>query len=357
LAFLLPLLLIVTALALLLPRLYAPLDVARTPADLEKARNLAVEGDRYMKQGEVGKAGGRFRMALKFAPHLPEGWAGLGAYQRYRYQDQQAEGLLRKALALEPGHEPALLLLGEIAYAQGRLDETESLWKRCSDKTSLGRLYLHQGRFPEAAGIFEEEIRKKPGDKSLRKLAVAARAGRLTPDVESLIRPDYSSSRSPLTAQGWEAYIKDRPQEAIPLFAKALAADPKNLVALNGMGWALFDAGRVQESRRYFNEALRVQPDDPVALNGWAHCLHVEGKVEEAMAIWKKIDTIFPGRSSAPKHLAWRYYERGDCERAAGYFVQWISFKREDKEAIAALEDCLQKLNRRPSTPAPQTRP
>ncbi len=356
-AFLLPLLLVVTALAFLLPYLYTPLDVARSPADIERARSLVAEGERYMAQGGIDKAGVRFRMALGFAPHLPDAWAGLGRIQHYRYHGQEAEWLLRKALTLDPGHEPALLTLGEIAYAQDRLDETEALWKRCSDKTSLGRLYLYQGRFPEAVRIFEEELRETPGDKSLRKMADAAREGRLTPEVEGLIRPDYAPSRSPLAAKAWDMVTQDRPQEAIPLFAKALAVDPRSLVALNGMGWALFDSGRIQESRRYFDKALSVYPDDPIALNGQASCLHAQGRTEEAITIWKKTESIVPGRSGATKHLAWRYYERGDCEQAAGYFVKWISIHREDKEAIVALEDCLQRLNRRPMMPPPQTSP
>ncbi|HSG38374.1 MAG TPA: tetratricopeptide repeat protein [Thermoanaerobaculia bacterium] len=357
LALLLPLLFAVIALAWQLPRLYAPLDIARSPTDVEKARSLAEEGHLLLLHGGLEQARTQFRMVLKFAPHLPDGWAGLGAIHHYGYQEEKAEGLLRKALALDPGHEPALLLLGEIAYARDRQDEAEALWKKCSDQSDLGKLYLRQGRFQEAARILESETRKNPGDESLQKMAAAARAGRLTPDVEQLIRPDYLPSRSPIIAKGWDTLAKDRPGEAVRLFEAALAQDPRSVQALTGMGWTLFESGRIQECRRYFDQALGVQPGNPVALNGQANCLHAEGRTEEAMAIWKELDAIYSGRSSGTKHLGWRYYERGDCEQAAGYFARWIAFNRGDRPAMDALEDCLQKLGRRPSTPAPQTRP
>lgn len=357
LAVLLPLLFIVTALALLLPRLYVPLDVARSPADIERAQSLVSEGNRYLNQKLFDLARARFKTALRFDPHLASGWAGLGASHYYQYQEEKARGLLRKALVFDPGYEPALLILGRIAYAKGRYDEAESLWKRCSDQTHLGQLYLYQRRFPEAAEVLEREIRKNPRDESLRKMADAARTGRLTPEVEVLVRPDYAPSRSPLAAQGWDIRRKGHPARAIPVFEKALAADPRSVVALNGMGWALFDSGRVQECRRYFDQALSVQPGDPVALNGRANCLHAEGRTEEAIAIWKELDARYPGRSSGTRHLGWRYYERGDCELAAGYFARWITHHQEDREVIDALEECLEKLGRRPTTPAPQTRP
>jgi tetratricopeptide (TPR) repeat protein len=347
----------VTVLALALPGFYTPLDVARNPADGEKARSLAEEGEKILLYEGIEAARPKFRMALKFAPYRPEGWAGLGAVHHYGYQQEKAEGLLRKAVALDPGYEPALLLLGEIADASGRQDEAEALWRRCSDQTNLGKLYLRQGRFPEAARILELESRKKPSDESLRKISAAARAGRVPPQIEPLIRSHYPPSRSPLTAQGWDALNKNHPRKAVGFFEQALVKEPKSVLALNGMGWALFYSGRRQEGQRYFDQALDSQPDDPVALNGRANCLHAEGKTEEAVAIWKELDATYSGRSSGTKHLGWLYYERGDCEQAAAYFARWIAHNREDRPMLDALEKCLQKLGRQPSIPAPQTRP
>lgn len=347
----------VTVLALALPGFYTPLNVARSSADTEKARRLAEEGEQILLYEGVEAARPKFRMALKFAPYRPEGWAGLGAVHHYGYQQEKAEGLLRKALAIDPSYEPALLLLGEIADARGRQDEAEALWRRCSDQSNLGKLYLRQGRFPEAARILENERRKHPGDESLRRIAAAARAGQVPPQVELLIRPHYPPSRSPLTAEGWNAINKNRPREAVGIFEQALVKEPGSVLAMNGMGWALFYSGRSQEGRRYFDQALDAQPDDPVALNGRASCLHAEGKTGEAIAIWKQLDATYSGRSSGTKQLGWLYYERGDCEQAAGYFARWIAHNREDRPMIDALEKCLQKLGRQPSVPAPQTSP
>lgn len=355
--FLLLLLTGVTVLAFVLPYFYTPLNVGRDPGDDEKTRSLVAEGTRHLEMGRVKEAGAKFRKALKLAPHLPEGWAALGSLHSYQFEYGKAEELLRKALTIDSRYEPALLGLGEIAYAEGRQDEVEALWQRCSNRTRLGHLYLAQSRFPEAARILAEEVRKKPGDESLRRLTDAARAGHLTPEIAVFIRPSLPPSRSPLAAKGWVLFSQGRSREAVPLFQKALAVDPGSVMALTGMGWTLFRSGRPRESLRYFDEALRVQPDDPVALNGRASCLKTQGRIEEAIKTWERMEEVEQSPSDATGALGWIYYQRGDCQRAAGYLARWISIYPENKQSIDALEDCLQKLNHRPTMPPPQTRP
>jgi tetratricopeptide (TPR) repeat protein len=353
-SFLLLLLAGVTTLAFLLPDFHTPLNVGRNPGDDEKARSLVVEGREELMRMQDEKALDKFEMALAFAPHLPDGWAALGDHHLYNHQHRKAEGLLRKALALDPGYEPALQSLGTLAYDAGRQEEAEALLKRCSSQADLGRLYLHQGRFEEAARILEAESAKDPEDEVLRMMADAARAGRLTPEVEVYVRPAFPPGRSPFTSQGWALMVKGRPKEAVPVFEKALAEDPDSVLALNGKGWALHDSGRTQECRAYFERALSVQPDNPIGLNGRANCLRAEGRIEEAIADWKKMDSIVRGPSSAAKHLAWTYYKRGDCGQAAGYLAKLLTKRPDEPGAVNALEDCIQKLGRQP---APQANP
>lgn len=355
LAVLMLLLLTVAGVAAMLPTLYLPLDLARNRADDEEARDLVTKGQRYLWRVQLDKAEANFRRALKLAPHLPDVWAGLASNHLYYHQYEKAEGLLRKALALDPHYQPALHSLGEIALGAGRQDEAEALWRRCANKTDLGRLYLVQGRFPEAARVLADESRKNPKSVVLRKMTDAARSGLLPPDVRTLLIPRLPASRSPFTAQGWWLLLKrERPGEAIPVFAKALAEDPGNVSALTGQGWALVKAGRMGECRPYFARVLSVWPEDPYALNGMASCLLGSGRIEGALVVWEKMDSLAPVPTSATRHLAWTYYERKDCQQAAHYLAKLLKRYPEEPGATNALEDCLQRLGR---GPAPQTRP
>jgi tetratricopeptide (TPR) repeat protein len=355
LAVLLTFLLAVSGLAALLPALYPPLDVGRDPDNDKKARELVEEGDRHVMGLQLDKGRAELRMALQLAPHLPETWAGLALYHIYYHQHDQAEGLMRKALALDPGYLPALQILGELALGAGREDEAEAFWRQSPDKTSLGRLYLWQGRFPEAARILEEEARKAPDKRLLRAMADAARSGRTTPEIRAFLLPRFPASRSRFTARGWWLLLKEeRPDSAIPAFARALEEDPGNVSALMGQGWALLKSGRTRECGPYFERVLSVRPEDPVTLNGMASCLRAEGKIEEAIAVWTMMDNIAPVPTSATRHLARIYYERKDCEKASMYLAKVLTRYPEEPGAAEALEDCVKKLGRRPP---PQTSP
>lgn len=351
---LLTLLLAVSGLAALLPALYPPLDVSRDPNDDKKARKLVKEAEKHVMGLQLDKARAQLRAALKLAPRLPEAWAGLAFYHIYYHQLDKVEGLMRKALALNPEYQPALETLGELALGAGREDEAEAFWRRCTDKTNLGRLYLWQGRLPEAVRVLEEEARKAPGQRLPRELADAARSGRMTPEVRTLLIPQYPASRSPFTARGWWLLLKEeRPGAAIPAFARALEEDPGNVSALMGQGWALLKAGRTRECGPYFERVLRVRPEDPVTLNGMASCLRAAGKTEEAIAVWTRMDALSPVPTSAARHLARIYYERKDCEKASMYLAKVLKRYPEEPGAAEALEDCVKRLGRRPSQTSP----
>ncbi|HEX6900784.1 MAG TPA: tetratricopeptide repeat protein [Thermoanaerobaculia bacterium] len=338
----------------LLPNLYPPLDVSPDPAVEKEARELVQEGQKHVSGLRLDKARTELRMALKLAPRLPETWAGLASYHIYYHQLDKVEGLMRKALALNPEYLPALQILGEVALGAGREDEAEAFWRRCPDKTNLGRLYLLQGRLPEAVRVLEEEAGKAPGQRLPRELADAARSGRLTPEIRAFLLPRFPASRSPFTARGWWLLLKEeRPGAAIPAFARALEEDPGNVSALMGQGWALLKAGRTRECGPWFERVLRVRPEDPVTLNGMASCLRAEGKIEEAIAVWTKMDALSPVPTSAARHLARIYYERKDCEKASTYLAKVLKRYPEEPGAAEALEDCVKKLGRRP----PQTSP
>ena len=90
--------------------------------------------------------------------------------------------------------------------------------------------------------------------------------------ILGVLRPDHVEPQTPdLVAQGRAALDADRPDDAIALFEKALAADPKNPAALAWLGSAqvrkaprvsLFErAGWVKRGFDTMDEAVERYPD------------------------------------------------------------------------------------------------
>jgi Flp pilus assembly protein TadD len=64
----------------------------------------------------------------------------------------------------------------------------------------------------------------------------------------------------------------ERPEEAVDLVKRALAADPLHpYLYLDSLGWALWQAGREEESLAVLKEAVETTPEEEAALLGEAH--------------------------------------------------------------------------------------
>ncbi len=83
----------------------------------------------------------------------------------------------------------------------------------------------------------------------------AARA-RLQPIVEQHPRWARATALLALTY-----YKESRFEAAVPLFAKALAADPGEIAARPPYGWSLYSLGRLDESEEMFASLLKAKPD------------------------------------------------------------------------------------------------
>ena len=115
-------------------------------------------------------------------------------------QAQQAVHGGNIALARSIGHDlrsrlprdPRVLgLIGEIAFADGDLDEAAAMLTRCASieprnprpHLTLGELRTHQGRFKEALARYEKVLKLRPDDPS----AIAGKADAFDQEVRNAL--------------------------------------------------------------------------------------------------------------------------------------------------------------------------
>lgn len=283
-----------------------------------------------------------FSLAAQIAPDNAEAWSGLASCQLQAYQSLQAERGYQRALSLEPDNRKALLGLGTLYLREGKERQAEQAWLRGGIDKQLARLYLLQGKFPQAETHLMKLREEGEGDGLVARMAQAAQARHLDPSLRSFLEPE-PTGLSPWAESGWRLYHQKRYEEAASSFQKALADSRHDVNALSGMGSVLLKQGRPEAGRTYFDQALSLRPDHLRSLNGRGSCLHSEGKVGEAITVWQQAVELYPGVSEASRGLAFTYLNLQDYRRAAFYLAPLAQKYPHNSQVLAALGVALRK--------------
>ena len=75
-----------------------------------------------------------------------------------------------------------------------------------------------------------------------------------------VIDPSYAMAHS---TKGWIFSVKDRHDESIAEYERALALDPTLLTALGGLSWDYLFQGEFEKSLEFSDKAIRLSPHDP----------------------------------------------------------------------------------------------
>ena len=96
---------------------------------------------------------------------------------------------------------------------------------------------------------------------------------------------------------------KDKLQEAIQAFNKALTIDPNYVEAYDNIGVSLREQGKLQESIQAHDKALSIKPNYASAYNNMGVALAEQGKLEEALACYNTALSLKPDFSEAARNL------------------------------------------------------
>jgi tetratricopeptide (TPR) repeat protein len=219
----------------------------------------------------------------------------------YHRQGQwlRAEGLCQLILDKHPDHVPALQLLGELCFAQGRMDEALALAERAralrprdgATLYNLGTVLAALGRHAEALASLDAALRERPRDAA----ALINRANAL----QALTRND----------------------EALASLDAALAIEPRSAQGHYNRGNVLQALGRLEDAVGAYDGALALQPQNADALINRGNALHGLDRNDAALASYDAALALDPARADA-------HYDRGATLRALA----------RDREALEAFD-------------------
>ncbi len=177
-------------------------------------------------------------------------------------------------------NDKALMNLGEVLMQQGKIEESEGVFRRAllidpSSRGSLSNLAATlslQGRNEEAMQIFHEMIRLDPHESG-----------------------PHNNLGSILMAQG-------KYEEATAEFRQAVAIDGNPQARCN-LATCLMREGRLEESEAEFRNLLKSNPVSPMAHNNLGSLLMSQGRLQEAIAEFRQALTIDSAYPSAKTNL------------------------------------------------------
>jgi predicted O-linked N-acetylglucosamine transferase (SPINDLY family) len=213
---------------------------------------------------------------------------------------REAEAIYRQVLAYQPGHAPALYLLGVLAHQVGQNEQALALLDRAlAADPSVADYHFHRARVCEALGRPDEAV------------AGYRQALALRPNY-----PDAWNNLGSLLAQ------QGRLTEAVAALREAVRLQPEMAAAHSNLGNALAELGLLEEAVASQRQALRLQPEMATAHSNLGTALRRQGKLDEAAAACREALRLKPDYARAHNNLGVVLFEQGRLAEAAEALTQ-----------------------------------
>jgi protein O-GlcNAc transferase len=209
----------------------------------------------------------------------------------------EAEGLYRRILGLDPRHVGSLVMLAAIGHQTGHHAEALALidgalaLDPAQPATRYGRAMALQslGRYDEAVGEYEQAV---------------------------ALKPDYVDALHNLAALFQKIGRND---DAIAAYRRVLVLKPDYVAAYSNMGVALRDQLRFADAVACFQTALKLDCGHAELHNNLGVVLKAQGHLDEAMAHYQQALTLRPDYVGAHSNILMSLNYRPDLGRSEVY--------------------------------------
>jgi len=240
---------------------------------MTRVEPVLAAADSLQRQGNTQQAEGLLRRALAARPDHPALLAGLGRLLARRGDHAGAEHTLRRALALDGTCTDALAGLGLLLLADDRpADAVTVLQDALSDAAAdadlwhaLGRALHDTGRLDEGWQALRRALALRPADADIHLSAGNLQRDRGDLDL-ALIHYRDSVRLAPGRAGGWynlglALLRRDDPAAARQALDRAIRLDPDQHAAWNALGSLHYAAADFTAAAAAFDRAATLAPD------------------------------------------------------------------------------------------------
>jgi tetratricopeptide (TPR) repeat protein len=249
-----------------------------------------------------------FREISTCWPKAPHGPQALGDCARQQGRMHEAVEFYREALARSPDLGPVHLILGthlltsdDPATAEQHLRRAAELLPRnLPALVNLGSCLTRLKREREALSVYKQALPLAPHDVMLNVNIGLALVGcgnysEAEKWLASALRVDPNNVGA-LSGMGIVFREKQRPEEAIPLYERALQLDP-DCDAYRGLADALWDVGEIERAEQLLRDACKRHPNNAEARSRLGTVLIAAGDFAAAEATLRdalEIDPYYP---------------------------------------------------------------
>jgi arylsulfatase A-like enzyme/Tfp pilus assembly protein PilF len=256
--------------------------------DLQAAKSLAAE-EKY------GEAAAVLRKVVGEEPGMVDAWAFLGSCLDHPPEDPPAAlAAYQKAFELSGGAPELALPVARELHKMGRLDEAKAQAESAAaaDPAAasevLASIALARGDADTALAMMRRAGRAKEAFRRDLGLLLA-QTGR-TQEALEVLQPLSSQNAEPATLTVMAHALADagRPDEAVALLERALAADARNAEAHELLGTIDLGLRKPEEARAHLQQAVALNPRLPAAWNSLGVALYAVEGPDAALKAWQQ---------------------------------------------------------------------
>jgi tetratricopeptide (TPR) repeat protein len=203
------------------------------------------------------------------------------------------------------------------------------------------------GRLEDARGLYEEILRREPGQPDALHLlgVLAARSGDPARAVELIGQAVAARPANPVYHFNLGNGLKacGEPARALAAYRQAIALKADFAKACLALGNLLFELGRLEEGEAAYRRALEIDPAEPAILGRLANLLERSHRLEEARDALERGFALAPGHpllnlAAARALKADYHFERGQLLDRAGAFGEAFAAFSEMNRQIGATQ-------------------
>jgi tetratricopeptide (TPR) repeat protein len=266
------------------------------------------------------------------------------------------------------------LVLGELLFEQGRLDEAEAQFRQvlhldpanARAEQGLGRVAYARRDWQQALEHLSRSLERAPSVRASHTLlaevffrlgreAEAKREKRLAEELTDLPWLDPYMEAVDRLKTGVEARLAvaadlvsaGQVQQAVAYLQETVHKRPDAQTAHLAYGRLLLETGRAAAAEQELREAVRLRPDSIEAQYDLGQVLQQQGKLREAAACYRKVIELKPQHALAFYNLGLCLHQQGDRPGAIEALRKAILYKPEFAEAHRDLGNLLAQLGQR----------